>query len=52
MAGQSLLKEFWEFVRIRKRYWLIPIILMLLLLGLVIVFAETSVVAPFLYPLF
>jgi len=52
MAKKSLIREFWEFIRIRKRYWLIPIIILLLLLGIFIVFTETSTIAPFIYALF
>jgi hypothetical protein len=52
MANQSLIGEFWEFMRIRKRYWLLPIVLLLSLLGMVIVFTEGSAVAPFIYALF
>ena len=52
MANQSIITEFWEFVRMRKRYWLFPIILVLLLLGALIVFTESSAVAPFIYMLF
>ncbi len=52
MANQSIITEFWEFLRMRKRYWLFPIILVLLLLSALIVFTETSAVAPFVYMLF
>jgi hypothetical protein len=52
MARQSLMGEFWEFLRIRKRYWLLPIVLMLSLLGMIIIFTEGSAVAPFIYALF
>ena len=52
MANQSIVTEFWEFLRMRKRYWLFPIILVLLLLGALIVFTESSAVAPFIYMLF
>jgi hypothetical protein len=52
MAHQSTITEFWEFLRMRKRYWLFPIILVLLLLGALIVFTESSAVAPFIYMLF
>ncbi len=52
MANQSLISEFWEFLKIRKRYWLFPIVLVLFLLGALIVFTETSAVAPFIYALF
>ncbi len=52
MANQSLVSEFWEFLKIRKRYWLLPIVISLFLLGALIVFTETSAVAPFIYALF
>jgi hypothetical protein len=52
MANQSIISEFWEFLKIRKRYWLLPIIIVLLLLGGLIVFTESSAVAPFIYALF
>lgn len=52
MPNQSLIIEFWEFIKIRKRYWLFPILLMLFLLSIIIVFAESSSVAPFIYALF
>jgi len=52
MARQSLISEFWEFLRMRKRYWLLPIVLMLTMLGALIVFTEGSAVAPFIYALF
>ena len=52
MANQSLISEFWEFLKFRKRYWLLPIVIVLFLLGALIVFTETSAVAPFIYALF
>lgn len=52
MANQSLITEFWEFLKVRKRYWLLPIVLVLGLLSALIVFTETSAVAPFIYALF
>jgi hypothetical protein len=52
MAKLSILKEFWDFLKIRKRYWLAPIFIILALLGLLIIFAESSAVAPFIYTLF
>lgn len=52
MAKQSLMGEFWEFLRLRKRYWLLPIVLALLLMGALIVFTESSAIAPFIYALF
>ena len=52
MAKQTLIGEFWEFLKMRKRYWLLPIVIMLFLLGSLIVFTEGSAVAPFIYALF
>ena len=48
----SFLKELWEYIKIRKKYWLGPIIIIMLLLGVLIVLAEGSAVAPFIYTLF
>lgn len=52
MSKMSILKEFIEFLKIRKRYWLAPIAIILVLLSLLIVFAQSSAVAPFIYTLF
>ncbi|MFA5088817.1 MAG: DUF5989 family protein [Candidatus Omnitrophota bacterium] len=52
MSKLSIVKEFWDFLRIRKRYWLAPILIILILLSLLIVFAQSSAVAPFIYTLF
>jgi len=52
MAKLELLKELWEFMRVRKKFWLTPIILILLLFGALLIFTETSAVAPFIYTLF
>lgn len=52
MKYQSLLKELWDFLKIRKKWWLLPIVILLLLLGLLIVFTESSAIAPFIYTLF
>ena len=52
MANQSIISEFWDFLKHRKRYWLAPIVIVLLLLGALIVFTESSAVAPFIYALF
>ena len=48
----ELLKDLWDFLRVRKKYWLVPIIVVLLLLGGLLVFAQGSAVAPFIYTLF
>jgi len=48
----ELLKEFWLFLRERKKFWLLPIVVTMLLLGLILVFAQGTAVAPFIYTLF
>lgn len=48
----EMLKELWAFMRARKKYWLWPIFLMMVLLGALIVLAQGSAVAPFIYTLF
>ena len=48
----ELLKDLWGFMRVRKKFWLAPIIIILLLLGSLIVLSEGSAVAPFIYTLF
>ena len=48
----EFLKDLWDFMRVRKKFWLAPIIIVLLLLGVLIVFAEGTAVAPFVYTLF
>jgi len=52
MAKSSVLVEFWEFLRQEKKYWLAPIVLVFLLFGLILVFAQSSAIAPFIYTLF
>ena len=48
----SILAELWDFLRVRKKYWLAPIVLMLLIFGGLIILAQGSAVAPFIYTLF
>jgi hypothetical protein len=48
----DFLKDLWGFMKERKKFWLAPIILLLVLLGTLIVFTQSSVVAPFVYALF
>lgn len=48
----SFLKELWAFMRARKKYWLVPILVVMALLGALIVLAQGSAVAPFIYTLF
>jgi hypothetical protein len=53
MAGKfQIISEFWQFMKERKKWWLGPIVLMLLLLGLLMILTESSAVAPFIYALF
>jgi len=52
MSRISIVGELWEFLRIRKKWWLLPIVIVLLLVGALLVFAQTSVLAPFIYTLF
>jgi hypothetical protein len=48
----SFIKELWNFMRVRKKFWLLPIILMMALFGALIVLSQGSAVAPFIYTLF
>ena len=48
----SILVELWQFMRVRKKYWLLPIILMMALFGGLIVLTQGSAVAPFIYTVF
>lgn len=52
MAQQSLISEFWQFLRARNKLWLLPVVMTLLLLGALVVFTESSAIAPFIYTLF
>ena len=48
----DFIKEFWEFLKVRKKYWLLPIIIVLVLFGGLIILSQGSAVAPFIYTLF
>ena len=48
----DFVKDFWNFMKVRKKFWLLPIILCLLCLGFLIVFTGGSAIAPFVYTLF
>jgi len=48
----DFIKEFWEFLRIRKKYWLMPILAVLLLFGGLLILSQGSAVAPFIYTIF
>jgi drug/metabolite transporter superfamily protein YnfA len=52
MAKSSVLVEFWQFLRQEKKYWLAPIVVVFVLFGLLLVFTQSSAIAPFIYTLF
>ena len=49
---KSFLKEFWEFLMERKKYWLFPILIVLMIFGALIILSQGSAVAPFIYTIF
>jgi hypothetical protein len=52
MSKASILKELWEFLRVRKKWWLAPILFFLILLGGLIILTKGSALAPFIYAIF
>ena len=48
----DFIKEFWEFLKVRKKYWLLPIFFVLVIFGALIILSQGSVVAPFIYTIF
>jgi len=48
----NFLVEFWQFLKVRKKYWLFPILLVLVLFGVLIIFSQGSAIAPFIYTIF
>jgi hypothetical protein len=48
----SFLREFWMFLRVRKKYWLVPIFLVMLIFGGLVVLTHGSAIAPFIYTIF
>ncbi len=52
MSKLELAGELWSWMRVRRKWWLTPILLFLVLLGLLLVFGQSSVVAPFIYTIF
>jgi hypothetical protein len=50
--NRGLLAEIWDFLRIRKVWWLTPILILLVLVGVLIIFAQSSALSPFIYALF
>jgi drug/metabolite transporter superfamily protein YnfA len=52
MSKGRVVSEFWTFLRQEKKYWLLPIVVVFVLFGMLIVFSQSSAVAPFIYTLF
>ena len=52
MSQTSLARELWAFLRVRKKWWLLPILMVLFLVGSLLVFAQGSALAPFIYTIF
>lgn len=52
MAKGGLVGEIWAFLRVRKKWWLLPIIVVMVLVGSLLVFAQGSALAPFIYTIF
>ena len=48
----EFLKEFWEFIKVRKKYWLIPVLLVIFLLGGLIILTQGTTISPFIYTIF
>lgn len=48
----NLITQLWRFMRVRKKFWLLPILVMMFLLGGLLVFVQGSAIAPFIYTLF
>ena len=48
----DLAKDIWDFLRIRKKYWLAPLIITIVLMGALIIFTQGTVIAPFIYTIF
>jgi hypothetical protein len=52
MGRVAILIELWEFLRMRKKFWLLPLVVFLVAIGFLIIFTESSALAPFIYTLF
>jgi len=52
MKNKSLLKELWGFMKERKAWWLLPTIVMLIIIGVLIIFGQSTTISPFIYALF
>lgn len=52
VKNKNIVAELWDFLKVRKAWWLLPIIVMLLFVGILIIFGQSSAVSPFIYALF
>jgi len=52
ITGMSFLSELWEFIRVRKKFWLLPILIMMVIFGGLIFLTQGSAIAPFIYTIF
>ena len=52
MARHGIVAELWAFMKVRKKWWLLPIIIVLMLVGALLIFAQGSALAPFIYTIF
>jgi hypothetical protein len=52
MSQAGITRELWSYMRVRKKWWLLPIIVVMLLVGMLLVFAQGSFLAPFIYTVF
>jgi len=50
--NRGIVSELWQFMKVRKKWWLLPILILLLLAGIIIVFGQSSALSPFVYALF
>jgi hypothetical protein len=52
MANQAALGQLWSFLKVRKKWWLLPVLLVMVLMGSLLIFAQGSALAPFIYTIF
>jgi hypothetical protein len=52
MSKLQTVNQFWQFIKYKKKFWLLPIVIVLLMVGALLVFAQNSALAPFIYALF
>ena len=52
MPRSGLIQELWAFLKVRKKWWLLPVLVVMFMMGTLLVFAQTSALAPFIYTIF